>query len=102
MGSHRHACGYRAGPFSPTRIYSTIQLGEVGSVQPPPLQFPSFSWHTYKGRNRNLSTPFPLNPIPAGLDAYIGLLQRCWAQAPADRPTFRQVVHELEVMESAL
>jgi hypothetical protein len=38
----------------------------------------------------------------AGLDAYISLLQRCWAQALTDRPTFHQVVHELGLMEGML
>jgi hypothetical protein len=41
-------------------------------------------------------------PVPAGLDAYISLLQRCWAQDPAHRPTFHQVVQELGEMEGAL
>jgi hypothetical protein len=40
--------------------------------------------------------------MPAGLDAYIGLLQQCWAQAPGDRPTFHQVVNALEAMEDAV
>lgn len=31
----------------------------------------------------------------AGLDDYVGLLQRCWAQDPAERPTFEDCIHEL-------
>jgi hypothetical protein len=31
----------------------------------------------------------------AGLDAYIALLQRCWAQQPEQRPSFREVAREL-------
>lgn len=31
----------------------------------------------------------------AGLDSYCALMQRCWAQAPADRPGFPEVVQEL-------
>ncbi len=26
-----------------------------------------------------------------GLDAYIALMQRCWAQSPADRPLFAEI-----------
>ena len=26
-----------------------------------------------------------------GLDAYIALMERCWAQAPEDRPSFQEV-----------
>lgn len=39
-------------------------------------------------------------PSFAGLDDYISLLQRCWVQEPADRPTFHQIVPELrELLE---
>jgi hypothetical protein len=50
------------------------------------------------------ASPFnPNSPSPcAGLDAYINLLERCWAQAPADRPTFHEIVQELVAMEGAL
>ncbi len=32
----------------------------------------------------------------AGLDAYVGLMQACWAQDAQARPTFEQVVGELK------
>jgi hypothetical protein len=38
----------------------------------------------------------------AGLDSYTALLQRCWAQSPAHRPSFYQVVHELEAKEGSM
>jgi serine/threonine protein kinase len=31
----------------------------------------------------------------AGLDQYLALMQRCWAQRPSDRPTFAQAAKEL-------
>ena len=31
----------------------------------------------------------------AGLDAYVALLQRCWAQEPQERPTFEDIIPEL-------
>lgn len=31
----------------------------------------------------------------AGLDRYVALLKRCWAQRPEDRPTFGEIVAEL-------
>ena len=31
----------------------------------------------------------------AGLPDYIALMQRCWAQAPADRPGFQEIVVQL-------
>lgn len=38
----------------------------------------------------------PGAPPPAQLyDAYVALMRRCWAQQPADRPTFSQVIVEL-------
>ena len=27
-----------------------------------------------------------------GLDQYLGLMRRCWAQAPEERPAFQQIV----------
>ncbi|PRW60009.1 GTP-binding nuclear Ran [Chlorella sorokiniana] len=37
-------------------------------------------------------------PDPATYDAYVSLMQRCWAQDPAHRPDFAEVVAELKVM----
>ncbi|KAL4443708.1 hypothetical protein ABPG75_011445 [Micractinium tetrahymenae] len=33
-----------------------------------------------------------------GLDAYLALLQCCWASDPAERPTFQHIVHELRAL----
>lgn len=41
-------------------------------------------------------------PTFAGLDRYISLMQRCWAQDPAERPTFNQVALELEELEDSM
>lgn len=30
-----------------------------------------------------------------GLDAYIDLIQKCWAEKPEDRPDFKYIVAEL-------
>lgn len=39
--------------------------------------------------------PGPDTASFSGLDEYIGLLKRCWAQAPEDRPSFDEIVPEL-------
>ena len=39
--------------------------------------------------------PGPDTAAFAGLDAYISLMQRCWAQDPVERPAFQQIVTEL-------
>jgi hypothetical protein len=39
--------------------------------------------------------PGPDTHLFAGLDDYISLLQRCWAQDPAERPRFQEVIQEL-------
>ncbi len=36
--------------------------------------------------------PGPGPGSPEGLAAYLSLMQRCWAQAPGDRPSFAEVV----------
>ena len=36
-----------------------------------------------------------------GLDGYIGLIRRCWAQNPHERPTFQEVIGTLRDMLSA-
>ncbi|KAL4423315.1 hypothetical protein ABPG77_006110 [Micractinium sp. CCAP 211/92] len=49
----------------------------------------------------------PLEQLPgsdtpqfAGLDAYVALMRRCWAQDPAERPTFEQVIPELRALRT--
>lgn len=37
----------------------------------------------------------------AGLPGYLALMQRCWAQEPELRPTFRQIVEELRCVASS-
>ncbi|KAL4421962.1 hypothetical protein ABPG77_007904, partial [Micractinium sp. CCAP 211/92] len=45
--------------------------------------------------------PGPDTASFAGLDAYIALMQRCWAQNPADRPDFTEVIRLLrKLLES--
>lgn len=39
--------------------------------------------------------PGPDTASFAGLDAYIALMQRCWAQNPDERPTFGEIADEL-------
>ena len=40
--------------------------------------------------------PGPKPDDPAKLNAYIGLMERCWAQNPTDRPDFERIANELE------
>ncbi len=35
-----------------------------------------------------------------GLDRYIGLMQKCWAHQPLDRPSFAQIIGELRWVSS--
>lgn len=42
--------------------------------------------------------PGPDNFAFQGLDAYLSLMQRCWAQEPQDRPSFQEVADQLEAM----
>ncbi len=37
-----------------------------------------------------------------GLDEYIDLMQRCWAQNPYDRPGFSEIIPELKRMEASM
>ena len=39
--------------------------------------------------------PGPDTAAFARLDAYLSLMQRCWAQDPSERPAFQQIVTEL-------
>lgn len=52
------------------------------------------------GRGLRLPIPSPedlpgAEKVFPGLDRYIALLKRCWAQEPAARPTFGEIVTEL-------
>lgn len=38
----------------------------------------------------------------AGYEEYAALMQRCWAEAPEDRPTFERVAAELRSLAAAL
>lgn len=40
------------------------------------------------------------NDAFSGLDQYISLLQRCWAQNPYDRPSFSEIIQELRALEA--
>ena len=40
--------------------------------------------------------PGPDTAAFAGLDAYIALMQRCWAQDPSKRPPFAEIVPTLQ------
>jgi hypothetical protein len=31
----------------------------------------------------------------SGLEGYVALIQRCWAQSPEDRPSFGEIIAEL-------
>lgn len=45
-----------------------------------------------------LLPPYPKNVTVqtwSELDAYVRLVQRCWAQLPQDRPTFKEVITDL-------
>ncbi|KAL4436932.1 hypothetical protein ABPG75_004071 [Micractinium tetrahymenae] len=42
--------------------------------------------------------PGPDSQEWVALDAYVALLQRCWAQEPRDRPLFKEVISELRDM----
>ena len=41
------------------------------------------------------SLPGPGSGDWPGLDAYVALMERCWAQAPEDRPSMTQVAADL-------
>ncbi len=55
--------------------------------------------HVLAGKRLPLPSPEEL-PGPgsaswAGLPAYVELLEQCWSQQPADRPSFVQIVPRL-------
>lgn len=39
-------------------------------------------------------------PEPHLYDRYVALMARCWAQAPADRPEFEEIIQELRAMSA--
>ncbi|KAI7845286.1 hypothetical protein COHA_001129 [Chlorella ohadii] len=45
--------------------------------------------------------PGPDTDIFAGLDNYVALMRRCWAQRPEDRPSFEEAIHELRRITEA-
>ena len=64
------------------------------------LQATSNSFQIYKDISSGGRPPIPEpGSIPGGgfpgLPAYLALMQRCWAEQPAERPAFAEVVAEL-------
>lgn len=55
--------------------------------------------------NERLTIPSPEElPGPEGstwphLDRYVGIMQRCWAQNPKDRPKFEEIMQELRLID---
>lgn len=41
---------------------------------------------------------FPVGGPPDGLQSYVDLMERCWAQDPQKRPTFDQIIPELRAL----
>lgn len=42
--------------------------------------------------------PGPDTPAFGALDEYVRLMERCWAQAPQERPTFEDIVPQLRAL----
>jgi hypothetical protein len=71
-------CALPPHPYPPTpQLVGKLSAGERLEIPP------------------HAALPGPDTHLFAGLDAYIGLLQRCWAQDPAERPRFQEVIQEL-------
>ncbi len=65
------------GTANPWQLVSHVTAG--GRLEVPPRQ----------------ALPGPDTATFVGLDDYVALMQRCWAQAPADRPGFQEIVVQL-------
>lgn len=46
------------------------------------------------GQRPTISSDHPMS------DAYIALMRQCWDQQPSNRPSFKQVLHALEIMSA--
>ena len=68
-------------------------------VPPPP------AWQVTKSVIEGQRLPFPPpEQLPGGtfegLEGYCALIERCWAQDPAQRPTFAAIVNDLRCVRS--
>lgn len=64
------------GASNPWLVVTAVVGGRRPEI-PPPKELPGNS------------ADFP------GLDAYIALINKCWAQDPADRPGFQEIINDL-------
>ncbi len=66
-------------------IHQLVQRGERPKI-PPLTELPGFT---------DIELP------ETSINAYIALMNRCWAQDPAIRPDFKTVAAELRALQSA-
>ncbi|PRW33836.1 Serine threonine- kinase CTR1 [Chlorella sorokiniana] len=95
--------GHRATPASDVYAFSVV-LHELLTWQLPwgstnPWQLVN---HVLSGGRLEVPSrealPGPDTAAFGGLEAYISLMQRCWAQEPGQRPAFQQIVLELRAL----
>ncbi len=72
------------GPRNPWQIASMV-LGGARLEFPAPSALPGDAGAAFEG-----------------LQAYIALVQRCWAQSPEERPTFAEIIAQLRQVPSWL
>lgn len=98
MGGAPAAAGGGAGNGSPTVAQQPAALQTHPLGRPPARALQLVGVVTQGGR---LAVP-PPEELPGAdrlaphlLGEYVGLMQRCWAQSPLDRPDFKEVAERL-------
>lgn len=84
-----------AGPYAPCAAPRTIQ----SLLRPASLPTPQLVRFVADGGRLEIpdrmALPGPDTATFGGLDDYTGLIRRCWAQEPADRPGFQHIIDSL-------